>query len=210
MPASATCSQVFLAILFFIELFHIRILLFCCCLLSIYVCASSSIDQAERLHETSWLGQPSPLAFQNESARFQLTSCDSETISTELTTDCRVGFKMMHNSVLSYKRASSPRVITPLRNPSCVVAKEKRKKSNSNVSLLSLYLTLYNLMSNLMRFPSEKCLVVKCFTIVSSENLSYSVESGGKLSVRNWQKVSENISAEIFFCRNYWVLISGI
>ena len=46
-PASATCSHVFLAILFFIELFHIPILLFCCCFLSIYACASSSIDRAE-------------------------------------------------------------------------------------------------------------------------------------------------------------------
>ena len=46
-PAFATCSHVFLVILFFIEPFHIRILLFCCCFLLIYACAISSVDQAE-------------------------------------------------------------------------------------------------------------------------------------------------------------------
>ena len=39
---------------FSIELFRIRIKLFCC-FLSIYACASSSIDRAGWLHETSWL-----------------------------------------------------------------------------------------------------------------------------------------------------------
>ena len=50
---------------------------------------------------------------QNEPARFQLTSCNSKAISTELTNDCRVGFKIMQNSVPSKKRASLPHVITP-------------------------------------------------------------------------------------------------
>ena len=50
----------------------------------------------------------------NEPARFQLTSCNREAISTELTTDCRVGFKMMQNSVPTYKRTSSSHVITRL------------------------------------------------------------------------------------------------
>ena len=60
---------------------------------------AGSVDQAD-------------LLFKNEPARqdglacFQLTLCNSEAFSTELTTDCRVGFKMMQNSVLSYKRAS--------------------------------------------------------------------------------------------------------
>ena len=51
-------------------------------------------------------------ARQNEPAPFQLPLRNSEAISTELTTDCRVGLKMMQNSVLRYKRASSPHVIT--------------------------------------------------------------------------------------------------
>ena len=42
-------------------------------------------------------------ARQNVPARFQLTLFNSEAISTELTTDCGVGFKMMQNSILSYK-----------------------------------------------------------------------------------------------------------
>ena len=46
-PAAATRSLVLLPNLFFIELFSIRVLLFCCCFLSIYTCASTSIDQAE-------------------------------------------------------------------------------------------------------------------------------------------------------------------
>ena len=37
-------------------------------------------------------------ARQNESARIQLTSCNSETNSTELTIDHRVGFKTMQNN----------------------------------------------------------------------------------------------------------------
>ena len=82
--------------------------------LSIYACANSSIDRAEWLHETSWLGQLSWLAFQNEPARFHLISCNREVISTKFSTDCRVDFKMKHNGVPSYKRASSPYVITPL------------------------------------------------------------------------------------------------
>ena len=53
------------------------------------------------------------LAWQNEPARFQLPSCNGEAISEELITDCRVGFKMMQNSVPSYKRASSPQIVTP-------------------------------------------------------------------------------------------------
>lgn len=54
------------------------------------------MDRAEWLHGTSCLGQPSWLsepAQQNDPASFQLTSCNSEAISAELTTDCRVGFK---------------------------------------------------------------------------------------------------------------------
>ena len=37
-------------------------------------------------------------ARQNKPARFQLTSCYSETVSTELTTDHPVGFKTMQNN----------------------------------------------------------------------------------------------------------------
>ena len=54
------------------------------------------------------------LAWQNEPIHFPLTSCKSETITTELTTDCRVSFKMMQNGVPSYKRASSSHAIIPL------------------------------------------------------------------------------------------------
>ena len=61
-------GRMFLVILFFIELFHIRILLFCCCFLSIYPCDNSLIDRAEWLYEASWLGQPSWLAFQKRSS----------------------------------------------------------------------------------------------------------------------------------------------
>ena len=46
-PAAATCSLVLLANLSFIELFSILILLFCCCFLSMYACASKLIDRAE-------------------------------------------------------------------------------------------------------------------------------------------------------------------
>ena len=46
----------------------------------------------------------------------QLTSCYSEAISTGLTTDCCIGFKRMQNSVPSYKRASTPHIITPLKS----------------------------------------------------------------------------------------------
>ena len=52
--------------------------------------------------------------FKNKPTRFQLTSCNGEAISTKLTTDCRVGFKMIQNCLPSYKRASSLHVITPL------------------------------------------------------------------------------------------------
>ena len=54
-------------------------------------------------------------ARQNAPTRFQLISCNSEVISTELTTNCRVGFKMIQNSGPSYKQASSPHVITSIR-----------------------------------------------------------------------------------------------
>ena len=90
-PATATCSLVLLAILFFMERFPTRSLLFCCCFLSVYTCTSSLMDRAEWLHGTSCLGQPSWLsepAQQNDPASFQLTSCNSEAISAELTTDC--------------------------------------------------------------------------------------------------------------------------
>ena len=50
---------------------------------------------------------------QNQPSRFQLKLCNSEAVSTELTIDCRAGLKVMQNSVPSYKRASSPHVITP-------------------------------------------------------------------------------------------------
>ena len=39
----------------------------------------------------------------NKPAHFQLTSCNGEAISTEFITDCCVGFKMMQNSIPSYK-----------------------------------------------------------------------------------------------------------
>ena len=84
--------------------------------LSIYACASWSTDRAEWLYEMSRLGQPRWFAFQkrastaNEPARFQFTSYKNEAISTELTTDCRVGFKMMQNNVPSYKQATLPHV----------------------------------------------------------------------------------------------------
>lgn len=53
-------------------------------------------------------------ARKNKPARFPLTSYNRKEISTKITTDCRVGFKMMQNSVSIYKRASSPHVITSL------------------------------------------------------------------------------------------------
>ena len=46
-PAAATCSLVLLANLFFIEFFSIRICYYVVVCLSIYACASSSIDRAE-------------------------------------------------------------------------------------------------------------------------------------------------------------------
>ena len=54
--------------------------------------------RAGLVNRAGWLLKNKP-ARQNEPARFQLTSCNSETISTELTTDCHVGFKIMQNSV---------------------------------------------------------------------------------------------------------------
>ena len=39
----------------------------------------------------------------NKPAHFQLTSCNGEAISTEFIIDCCVGFKMMQNSIPSYK-----------------------------------------------------------------------------------------------------------
>ena len=53
-------------------------------------------------------------ARKNKPARFPLTSYNRKAISTKITTDCRVGFKMMQNSVSIYKRASSPHVITSI------------------------------------------------------------------------------------------------
>ena len=50
---------------------------------------------------------------------FQLTSCNSEAISTELTTDRRVGLKMTQNSVPNQKQVSSLHVITPLNKLLC-------------------------------------------------------------------------------------------
>ena len=50
------------------------------------------------------------------------------------TTDYHVGFKMMLNSVLSYKRADSPHVINPLEARVVLLQKRReKKKSNSNV-----------------------------------------------------------------------------
>ena len=46
----------------------------------------------------------------------QLTSCYSEEISTGVTNDCWIGFKRIQNSVPSYKRASTPHIITPLKS----------------------------------------------------------------------------------------------
>ena len=87
---AARCLLVLLAILFFIKSFFIQILLFCC-FLSVYTCASSSTGWTERLHETTWL----IIEKWNDPAHFQLTSCNSEAISTELTANCCVGFKMI-------------------------------------------------------------------------------------------------------------------
>ena len=107
-----------LAILFFIEVFHIRILVLCCCFLSIYACiflncihAFAHIGIQNYIRRAGSVNRAGSL-FKNEPARFQLTSCNSEEISTELTTDGCVGFKMMQNSLPSYKRASSPHVST--------------------------------------------------------------------------------------------------
>ena len=108
-----------LAILLFIELLHIWILLFFF-FFFINLRMRELIDRA-RLNEymkradsgnrAGSLFKNKP-ARQNEPAPFQLPLRNSEAISTELTTDCRVGLKMMQNSVLRYKRASSPHVIT--------------------------------------------------------------------------------------------------
>ena len=98
------------------------------------------------------------------------------------TTDCHVGFKMMLNSVLSYKRADSPHVINPLEARVVLLQKRRKKKKQFECFILSPYLTLYILGLNLMKI--SLCFVVKCFTIVSYENLS-----------------------KIFFCRNFWILM---
>ena len=45
---------------------------------------------------------------QNEQLAFGLPLFNGEATSTELTTDCWVGFKMMQNSVPSYKRVIHP------------------------------------------------------------------------------------------------------
>ena len=50
--AAARCSLVLLAVSFLIKIFCIRTLF---CFLSIYECASSSMNRVERLPETSWL-----------------------------------------------------------------------------------------------------------------------------------------------------------
>ena len=102
-----------LAILFFIELLCIEIFVFCC-FLSIYAYTSSSINLPEWLHDTAGSLFKNKPTRQNEQACFQLTSCNSEAISTELTTDCFAGFEIMQKSVPSYKRSSALRVITPL------------------------------------------------------------------------------------------------
>ena len=73
-PAAATCSLMLLANLFFIEFFSIRICYFVVVCLSIYACASSSIDRAEWLYETSWHGQPSWLAFQKRASTAKCAS----------------------------------------------------------------------------------------------------------------------------------------
>ena len=101
-----------LAILFFTEVFHIRILVLCCCFLSIYACIFlNCIHAFAYISIQNYIRRAGSL-FKNEPARFQQTSCNSEEISTELTTDGCVGFKMMQNSLPSYKRASSPHVST--------------------------------------------------------------------------------------------------
>ena len=64
-PAAATCWLVLLVILFFVELFRIQILLFCCCFLSNYACTSSSIDRVEWFRDTSCTAK--------RAARFQFT-----------------------------------------------------------------------------------------------------------------------------------------
>ena len=101
-----------LAILFFIEVFHIRILVLCCCFLSVYAYVIlNCIHAYAYIGIQNYIRRAGSLS-KNEPARFQLTSCNSEEISTELTTDGCVGFKMMQNSLPSYKRASSPHVST--------------------------------------------------------------------------------------------------
>ena len=76
-PAAATCSLVLLAILFFIELFRIRILLFVVVFYQsthalAHRCVSSSTP-VEWLHETSWL------AGSTEMARFSKMSQHGKT-----------------------------------------------------------------------------------------------------------------------------------
>ena len=51
---------------------------------------------------------------ENEPARFQLTSCNNETISTELTTNCHVDFKVIQRSVPSHHLFNLPHIVTPL------------------------------------------------------------------------------------------------
>ena len=49
-----------------------------------------------------------------------------------------------------------------------------------------------------IKFPLKTCLVVEYVTIFQPEKFSYIIKSVRKLFRRNWQKESENISAEVF------------
>ena len=73
----------------------------------LFWCCFSHQSTHVQAHQQSWpkdyMRQAGSLfinesARQNESARIQLTSCNSETNSAELTIDHRVGFKTMQNN----------------------------------------------------------------------------------------------------------------
>ena len=59
------------------------------------------------------------------------------------TTDYHVGFKMMLNSVLSYKRADSPHVINPLEAGVVLQKRREKKKAIRMFYIVSLSNTLH-------------------------------------------------------------------
>ena len=153
-------------------------------------------------------------ARQNEAAGFQLASCNSKEIWTELTTDCRVGFKMMQNSVLSYKRVSSPHVITPFDTDLLRNVMEKKLQRSWLKKIYILNVQSCNLCNNKYMIASTQITNTKIFVFIQSWTVGdkwqiHKIKQNGFFNgmFYTWFfAVFYQKSSKFDFCVDVWVL----